>query len=131
MKLLLVALALLMGTRAFSADAEVLDLSYSTQTKIIIALVSSDTAENTYIGEASYADVMERDLRFQNAGKLGKGNSVELSCTVGTDNMLDCMLTSYDEDESGESALVIGGKVYFPEFSSEVYVSEVKVFIAG
>ena len=131
MKMIFAALICALFTVTSAQALEAQDLGFSTQSKIINALLASDEAQNYYVGEASISDIIGRDLAYQMAGNPLPNTTVKLSCEKVAERTLSCTLFSLDADESGESALIIQGKIHFQEFSTELEVSEVTPLLAG
>lgn len=134
MKTIIFTLTILASSLSFATVGDnPLVLDAFTKMKIIEALIKTPKAQNEYIGEASIADVMERDVRLWLSNKLGEDKSISLNCEMAGEstNTMYCSLNSYDEDESGESALIIDAQIYIAPVSTEINVSDVRAFIAG
>lgn len=131
MKAIIFTLLFLGASMSFAADEAHLELGFAAQAPIINAMLESDEAQSNYVGEASFADVIERDLRLQTAGKPIEGTTVSLKCSSIGENLLKCQLLSTSSDGEHESAIAIDAKIRFPALSTSVYVYDVEVLLAG
>ncbi len=142
MKKMILASMLLLS---FVAQAgEVADVSAKQQLKIIEELLDSKVAKDTYPegAEASYSDIMERDVRMYLAGQLNEGSKVVLGCSEMTTDKFLCALHSNNRESVDgtilESSMIITGEVTITRETSKkgkakekISVSNVKVEIAG
>ena len=130
MKTLITALLLCIGSTAMASEGD-LNLDLKTQMEVIEQMLNSDVANNEYLGEASFSEIIEARLSQQIAGIIPDGESVTLSCKKVSDGLMNCMLNLFSMDEYGESSVFLKADVRNSELSTILNVSNVQALLAG
>ena len=130
MKTLITALLLCIGSTAMASEGD-FNLDLKTQMEVIEQMLNSDVANNEYLGEASFSEIIEARLSQQIAGIIPDGESVTLSCKKVSDGLMNCMLNLFSMDEYGESSVFLKADVRNSELSTILNVSNVQALLAG
>ncbi|MBT4761267.1 MAG: hypothetical protein HOO06_06180 [Bdellovibrionaceae bacterium] len=117
----------------FAADSpNTAYLNSKTQVAIIQAFINSSVAHKQSVnGEVTLSEILEEEY----AASLRSNSShlITLSCLKnGNDGKtLKCTFGSLTYDDGTESAHILQGEVYFPEYSTDFTIFDIQYIMAG